>query len=324
MLDFAFYNIKIRRANQLVMNPKKDVVDLNEAQKYLGMLFCERNELWAEKVTAKKGAEKITNMVLACKNNTYLWRVHNIERMNPTQENGTDSNGFPKYEKQEIKSQPFAYVVIDNTPGRPSLLIEKGSAWNGRTEGLLKVAESAINKQLRENFNLEADFVPVMIPTRTWDFCRKLTHNGNDKLKSITIEVHNPKQYAPKSLGQPVPVPDVIRSQRDYLEKTEAIKSMFMVEYNNCDMKRLEQETEDVVNIVRTCAQNDYGLSFRFDKFGTYKCDENVLAIYKLADGHVDDFKNGQAEMDGSYRLKSWIDECFTNIESLQNGSQTE
>ena len=96
----------------------------------------------------KKGevTAMLPNDVLAKSKDMIIWRVNNSQIKDWWKRNGKDSNGIDKYEKEEIESNPYCYVLIDNRPGVGIMAIEKSTAWGSKPDLLRDVILDNFNR----------------------------------------------------------------------------------------------------------------------------------------------------------------------------------
>ena len=131
---YAIYKYDFHKALQSTIDVIANSVDGNKnvkiAQKCFASLFDQNSIDNLAKINKKGGATRLPNDVMAKSDDIFIWRVNNSQIKEWWKRSGKDNKGIDKYEKEEIESNPYCNVLIDNRPGICLIAIEKSTAFD--------------------------------------------------------------------------------------------------------------------------------------------------------------------------------------------------
>lgn len=146
---YAIYKYDFHKAIERTIEAETANIDgaknLKMAQAAFASLFDENSIANLAKINKKGEAIRLPNDVMAKFGDIMIWRVNNSQIKDWWKRNGKDGKGIDKYEKEEIISNPYCNVLIDNRPGNCLMAIEKSSAWSSNP--------NVLRDMLFENFN---------------------------------------------------------------------------------------------------------------------------------------------------------------------------
>ena len=131
--SYAIYKYDFHKNPEPTITAKSDGTDgtnnLNIAQTCFASLFDNNSVDNLGKQNKKGEFTRLPNDVIAKQGDIYVWRVNNSQLKEWWTRNGKDRHGIDNYEMQELESNPYCHVLIDNRPGHCILAIEKSTAW---------------------------------------------------------------------------------------------------------------------------------------------------------------------------------------------------
>lgn len=310
---FAIYKYDFHRAIERSIQAESDGIDGNKnvkiAQQCFAKLFDEMSIDNLAKINKKGEATRLPNDVLAKSNNIYIWRVNNSQIKDWWRRNGKDSRGIDKYEKQELESNPYGYVLIDNRPGVCVMAIEKSTAWGNKPDILRDMLLENFNRILVDNFDIEIRIEAKMNPTDIWKFVHERIYEHDDYIRNISFTFQNPKKINKTNAM------DLKSSRLKAMMKTveiaDALKGFFKMEFDKNTSKHISQKNKDMAEMVRLCGENGYDISISFKEYKTYRINDYVRAYYPMTLDMMQRFTYGTIELNGATGLENW----FNNVE---------
>ena len=195
---YAIYKYDFHAAKQRLVQAEADGVDGSKyvkiAQNCFASLFDENTIDNLAKINKKGEATRLPNDVMAKCGDIFIWRVNNSQIKEWWKRSGKDSRGIDKYERQEIESNPFCNVLIDNRKGVGLIAIEKSTAWGSNPDLLRDMLLDNFNRILAERFDLEMRIEARMNPTDIWDFVRDRIYEHDDYVRKVSFTFQNPKK----------------------------------------------------------------------------------------------------------------------------------
>lgn len=147
--SYAIYKYDFHKNPEPTITAKSDGTDgtnnLNIAQTCFASLFDKNSVDNLGKQNKKGEFTRLPNDVIAKQGDIYVWRVNNSQLKEWWTRNGKDIHGIDNYEMQELESNPYSHVLIDNRPGHCVLAIEKSTAWGSKPD--------ILRDMLLDNFN---------------------------------------------------------------------------------------------------------------------------------------------------------------------------
>lgn len=321
---YAIYKFDFHQAPTRSIMAESEGVDgsryVKIAQKCFDSLF-DRNSVDTLLKTNKKGESvRLPNDVMAKSGGIYNWRVNNSQMKDWWTRNGKNSKGIDNYERQEIESNPFCNVLIDNRPGCCLMAIEKSAAWNGDPDKLRDMLLQNFNTLLADRFDLEMRIEARMNPTDIWDFMHERIYEHGDYVRSISFIFQNPKKINRTNAMQ-------VRSTRlramlRTVEIADALKGFFNMEFDRNGNRKISPRNKDMAEMVRLCGENGYDILVRFKDFKAYRINDYVKAYYPLEKEKLDNFSIGAITIEGKNVLEEWFDIIAEQTKNYTNESE--
>ena len=322
---YAIYKFDFHKSLEPTLYTKIDKIDgakyVKHAQTCFASLF---DQNCIDKLAKKnKKGEIITmlpNDVLAKADDIFLWRVNNSQFKDWWKRAGKDQNGFDKYEKDEIESNPYCYILIDNRPGVGLMAIEKSSAWGSKPDLLRDVILENFNRMLGELFDLEMRIEARMNPKDIWEFVHERLFEHGDFIRKISFSFQNPKKIN-KSNGMEINSAH-LKAMLKTVEISDALKGFFTMEFDKNSNGKISQENKDMAEMVRLCSENGYDISITFKEFKTYRINDYVRAYYPLTFEVLNNFSHGTRTLDEKTELEAWFNLINEQTKNYLNESE--
>lgn len=320
---YAIYKFDFHKSSQRsTLTP--DGVDgakyVKQAQRCFASLF-DKNSIDKLAKKNKKG-EIITllpNDVLAKADDIFLWRVNNSQFKDWWKRSGKDPKGFDTYEKDEIESNPYCYVLIDNRPGVGLMAIEKSSAWGSNPDQLRDVILENFNRMMGELFDLEMRIEARMNPKDIWEFMHERIYEHNDYVRKVSFSFQNPKKIN-KSKSTSVNSAHLKAILRTAVI-SDALEGIYVMLFDK-NSQELTKENQDMAEMVRLCSENGYNLSITFNEFKTYRINDYVRAYYPLTFKVIHDFNIGSRTREDMTELEEWFNLINEQTKDYLNESE--
>ena len=307
---YAIYKYDFHAAKQRLVQAEADGVDGSKyvkiAQNCFASLFDENTIDNLAKINKKGEATRLPNDIMAKVGDIFIWRVNNSQIKEWWKRSGKDSRGIDKYEKQEIESNPYCNVLIDNRKGVCLIAIEKSTAWGSNPDLLRDMLLDSFNRILAEKFDLEMRIEARMNPTDIWDFVRDRIYEHDDYVRKVSFTFQNPKKIN-KTNGMEVKSAR-LKAMLRTVEISDALKGFFMMEFDKNSTGKVSQENKDMAEMVRLCGENGYDICITFKEYKTYRINDYVKAFYPMSHDVLQRFGNGHRNLDGKTELEDWFD----------------
>lgn len=322
---YAIYKFDFHKSSHTSLQAAADGKDgtkyVKQAQTCFASLFDQNSIEKLAKIN-KKGEviAMLPNDVLAKADGIFLWRVNNSQYKDWWKRSGKDQKGFDKYEKDEIESNPYCYVLIDNRPGVGLMAIEKSSAWGGKPDLLRDVILENFNRMLADLFDLEMRIEARMNPKDIWDFVHeRLTVHG-DFVRKISFSFQNPKKIN-KSNSSEINSAH-LKALLKTVEASDALKGLFTMEFDKNTNGKISQQNKDMAEMVRLCSENGYDISITFKEFKTYRINDYVRAYYPLTFEVIQSFNTGTRDFFVRTELEEWFNLINEQTKDYVNESE--
>lgn len=307
---YAIYKYDFHQATQRSLLAEEEEADgarnLSIAQKCFESLFDLNTIDKLSKKNRKGEATLLPNDVLAKLGDFIYWRVNNSELKEWWRRNGKDSNGIDNYEREEIESNPYSVVLIDNRPGVCLMAIEKSPAWKNNPDMLRNVILDDFNRRLADKFDLEMRLEARMNPTDIWEFVHDRLFEHEDYIRKIEFTFQNPKKIN-KTNAMEVKSAR-LKSMLKTVEISDALKGLFTMEFDQHTNSKISQKNKDMSEMVRLCGENGYDISITFKEFKTYRINDYVKAYFPLTHDKLQRFRAKELTLDGKTKLEEWFD----------------
>ena len=293
---YAIYKYDFHKAIERTIQAEADGVDgtknLKIAQTCFASLF-DQNTIDKLAKKNKKGEVKalLPNDVLAKRDDVFIWRVNNSQLKEWWKRSGKDSKGIDNYEKAEIESNPYCYVLVDNRPGVGLMAIEKSTAWASKPDLLRDVLLENFNRMLADLYDLEMRIEARMDPKDIWEFVHERLYEHNDYIRKVAFSFQNPKKISKSSAME-------VKSARlkamfRTVEISDALKGFFTMEFDKNTNSKIMQANKDMAEMVRLCGENGYDIIITFKEFKTYRINDYVRAYYPMTEDVLTGFRIG-------------------------------
>ncbi len=322
---YAIYKFDFHKSSQPSVQAVADGIDGNKfvkvAQTCFASLF-DKNGIEKLAKMNKKG-EVITmlpNDVLAKTDDILLWRVNNSQFKDWWKRNGKDQKGFDRYERDEIESNPYCYILIDNRPGVGLMAIEKSSAWGSSPDRLRDVILENFNRMLGDMFDLEMRIEARMNPKDIWEFVHERLFEHGDFIRKVSFSFQNPKKIN-KSNSMEINSAH-LKAMLKTVEISDALRGLFTMEFDKNSNSKISRENRDMAEMVRLCSENGYDISITFKEFKTYRINDYVRAYYPLTFEVIQNFDIGPRTFNDRTELEEWFNLINEQTKDYVNESE--
>ena len=263
---------------------------------------------------------RLPNDVMADKGDFIFWRVNNSQIKELWKLSGKDGSGIDKYEKDELESNPFGHVLIDNRPGVCMMAIEKSSSWGNNPDTLRDLILNNFNHILRAKYDLEMRIEAKMNPTDVWTFVRERLYEHDDYINKIQFTFQNPQRINKSNAME-------VKSRRlkSIINATaywHALRGSFSMTFDKDTNDKINKKNRDLAEMVNLCSDNGYDISITFKDFKTYRINDYVKAYFKMETRILDEFRSGQLTLTGTSDLEEWFNRVENETKSYLNESQ--
>ena len=98
------------------------------------------------------------------------------------------------------------------------------------------------------------------------------------------------------------------------------------MDYDNADPVVIEENMRNLANIIQICANEEYNLSVYFKYYGQYRCNEEVSAIFPMAEtilnAFMTDWDDEQSCTPQQRELFNWCDNAYEQAKLFKNAGQ--
>jgi len=322
---YQIFKYDFHKATERTIQAEADGVDgakyVHQAQTCFASLF-DQNTI--DKLAKKNKKGEVTailpNDVLAKSDGIFIWRVNNSQFKEWWKKSGKDSKGIDNYEKDEIESNPFCYVLIDNRQGAGLMAIEKSTAWGSKPDMLRDVILENFNRMLADLFDLEMRIEARMNPKDIWEFVHDRLFEHHDYIRKVSFTFQNPKKIN-KSNAMEVKS-SRLKAMLKTVEISDALKGFFTMEFDKNTNSRISQENKDMAEMVRLCGENGYDISITFKEFKTYRINDYVKVFYTMTEDVLQGFRIGSRTIDGITQLEDWFNIVEEKTKDYLNESE--
>lgn len=321
---YTIYKYDFHKAIERTLEAEAANIDgtknLKMAQSAFASLFDENTIANLVKPSKKGEATRLPNDVMARFGDIIIWRVNNSQMKEWWKRKGKDSKGIDKYEKEDIESNPYCNVLIDNRPGNCLMAIEKSSAWNSNPDVLRDMLLENFNRLLRDKYDLEMRIEARMNPTEIWEFVRERIFEHGDYIRKVSFTFQNPKKTN-KANAMEVKS-SRLKAMLKTVEISEALKGFFIMEFDQTTNKKISEKNKDMAEMVRLCGENGYDICITFKDFKTYRINDYVKAYYPLTITDMQTFMIGSLTIDNKTALEDWFDVVEEQTKNYVNESE--
>jgi hypothetical protein len=262
----------------------------------------------------------LPNDVLAKSGDIFIWRVNNSQLKEWWKRSGKDSKGIDTYERDEIESNPYCYVLVDNRPGVGLMAIEKSTAWASKPDLLRDVLLENFNRMLADLYDLEMRIEARMNPKDIWEFVHERLYEHNDYIRKVAFSFQNPKKIS-KSSAMEVKSAR-LKAMLRTVEISDALKGFFTMEFDKNTNSKISQANKDMAEMVRLCGENGYDIIITFKEFKTYRINDYVRAYYPMTEDVLTGFRIGSLTIEGITQLEDWFNQVAEQTKDYVNESE--
>ena len=321
---YAIYKYDFHKAVQRTIQAGADGIDgtqyVKVAQTCFASLFDQNSIDNLAKINKKGEATRLPNDVMAKVGDIFIWRVNNSQLKEWWKRSGKDSKGIDKYEKQEIESNPYCNVLIDNRPGVCLIAIEKSTAWGSNPDLLRDLLLANLNPKLADKFDLEMRIEARMNPTDIWDFVHDRLFEHDDYIRKVEFTFQNPKKIN-KTNAMEVKSAR-LKAMLKTVEISDALKGFFTMEFDKSTNSKISQANKDMAEMVRLCGENGYDICITFKEYKTYRINDYVKAYYTMTPDVLQQFSIGTRTLNGKTELENWFDTVDEQTKGYVNESE--
>ena len=321
---YAIYKYDFHKAFARTIQAEADGVDgtkyLKQAQTCFASLFDQNSIDHLAKVNKKGEATRLPNDVMAREGDIFVWRVNNSQMKEWWRRSGKDNKGIDKYEREEIESNPYCYILVDNRPGVCLMAIEKSSAWAGKPDLVRDMLLENLNPMLADRFDLEMRIEARMNPKDIWEFVHERLFEHEDYIRRIQFVFQNPKKVN-KTNAMEVKSARLKAVQKT-VEISDALKGFFTMEFDKNTNDKISEKNRDLAEMVRLCGENGYDIVITFKEFKPYRINDYVRAYYPMTLDVLQRFDIGTLTLSNKTELEEWFDLVDEQTKDYVNESE--
>lgn len=321
---YAIYKYDFHRAiNRSIIaesNNADGSKNLKIAQACFASLFDENTIENLAKKNKKGEYTRLPNDVMAKSGDILIWRVNNSQIKEWWKKNGKDSLGIDKYDKEEIVSNPYCNVLIDNRPGTCIMAIEKSTAWKSNPDLLRDMILDNLNRILIDLFDIEMRIEARMNPTDIWSFVHERIYEHNDYIRKISFVFQNPRKIN-KSNSMDIKS-SRLKAMLRTVEIADALKGFFLMEFDKNTNGKISEKNRDLAEMVRLCGENGYDIKIIFKDYKAYRINDYVRAYYPMTHDYLRKFRTNSLNFDGITDLEGWFDMVDKQTKEYLNESE--
>lgn len=321
---YAIYKYDFHKAFARTIQAEADGVDgtkyLKQAQTCFASLFDQNSIDHLAKVNKKGEATRLPNDVMAREGDIFVWRVNNSQMKEWWRRSGKDNKGIDKYEREEIESNPYCYILVDNRPGVCLMAIEKSSAWASKPDLVRDMLLENLNPMLADRFDLEMRIEARMNPKDVWEFVHERLFEHEDYIRRIQFVFQNPKKVN-KTNAMEVKSAR-LKAMQKTVEISDALKGFFTMEFDKNTNDKISEKNRDLAEMVRLCGENGYDIVITFKEFKTYRINDYVRAYYPMTLDVLQRFDIGTLTLSNKTELEEWFDTVDEQTKDYVNESE--
>ena len=324
--QFVIYQIRLTETknHRMFLKETDGSAIIDHAQQHFGSLFEGKKLILRGNRKQNGVVENIgyPNDIISKHEDVYLLRINNRVMRSIVAASG-EVNGFTNYEEQQIESNPYCYVVIDNRESICQLAIQKNSAF-GDPKHVQKILQENLHEQLNSLFPIDLEISPKVRTSKIWEFCQAQCSENGDAITRISFNFPNQKKIMAANRIDTKYLKGMLKEANKMVERTEALKMLISMDYSSAEPNVLEKHARDFVNIIRECKDKSYNLSISFRDYGEYRCDDLVRAMFPMNEELIHSFKDSFMDVpfDEKYGLIDWCNYVRDKSKIYENALQ--
>ena len=313
MSEYVIYKVNMTESQQ--KKAFSEPFDAKKLQQRFDRLFVKGGSLKLHKLK-NKNVEDVQNDIFIKHGDITILRINNQHLFNIVRQVKSD-DGEVEYEEISEESVPYSYVIIDNRPGMCQIAIEKSSAWNSNTVMIRDILQGFFSEAM-SYFGTYVTIDAKMSPDMFWEFIHKRELEG-DRITSITIGLKNgSKSNMEMPVGKKSRYLEMIACLAEFEEAIGGVRQAHTIYGGKGKSMKLDNTNRDLANLVNICCNNAYDLKVKFARYGLYKCNDNIRAIYSLDEEVINDFKQGNQILGGGTELERWLDDILEKTKNYE------
>lgn len=197
------------------------------------------------------------------------------------------------FDKRTLESHPACYAIIDNRDGVCQLGIEKNSHFSLSHEKIADAISRGLNEQLKEA-GLKIVVSPQKSPADFWKVVDKHVMADNDPIKSIKLDLLNPKKARVNGGNG-----DLLKRmlKRDFQSLFSKSSKLQMFWEGDKDSPLVDKGNEDALKnlteITALCAANSFDISLKFESDRNISMRKYDKLVCMIDEKDIKDFKDG-------------------------------
>lgn len=290
-MNFAIYKYIFKKSEEKNLYTEEGENVIEKAQELFGELLKGKQIPLSR--TKKEGEVVVyKNEIIASHDDIFLMRVCNVKNVKLVQD----------YKERTEESNPWCYIIIDNRKDVAQIAIEKSSAFAGEPDKVRDILQENIGKHLHSlGINLEIN--AKMRQAEFWEIVDNQCNKFNDRILRISFSVVDFKET------NGVDCNEKMKQKLLFLSALAEIGAEgFQINAGEKGSLRIDRTQEDIAQLIGFCCNNGYRISVHFANAGIYRYGENVRTFYNIDEQSIQEFAEGQPELDGSFKLASRLD----------------
>lgn len=305
MSQYFIYKYDFKKTGEQPLLPSDEEVD--DVREKFGEILDART---LSLTIAKKNGESKTypNDILCRRDGVVVMTVCNVKNVTL----------IKQYKEVREESNPYCHVVIDNR--HYQMAIEKTGAFDGSPNRVRDILVHALRNALCP-FGFDVDIRRKMKAQDFWTTIREQTITHKDTVSKVEFE------FAPAA----APVDDASERMRILMSIAQGMggaKASFQVDASENGTLKIDEVSEDMVNMVSLCSNNAYNINVHFRNMGVYRCGDEIAACFRLGDDVVNDFVAGQriigANGEPTFALLDWLEDVRQSTQRYDYETQAQ
>lgn len=314
MATFAIYKFNLTTGNGHLFNHEvsKDET-IQNAQKHFGQLFLGIPSFLIYKNKNKEEKIEYTCNILSNHHDIIILKLFDEKSVQYWEK--IDST------KHRRPSNPFCEIIIDNRPNIGQILIERGEAFNYKTDDIRDLLQEHFRNKLYD-YKLTIDIIAKMKAGDFWDIVEEQKKKFNDRITKVTFSFPNPNTTTP--IDAPLVLTNKLKTLASITTLFRANKASLILDANGDNSLRFEQTKKDMAQMVSLCTQNGYDLSVKFQQCGIYRINHDIKVYHTISINIINDFISKQEILDYTKRGQFALCNVLNEIRQLINSYKDE
>ena len=276
-------------------------------------------EFRVQRESKRGGADKFPCTVLAHDHHVALLRLENVKSVPVYVKAQAAVGTVAKIDKQDIKSSPYCYVIIDFNPERRLIAIQVDSDSWRNTETVRALLETSINEFLNlKKMDFNVKILSKMQTQEFWNYSNYRIKKEHQILSKMTIYFDN---------GKLDPRVEALVKQSPYLRNL--MKDLWggshgeLTIFDPVGTKVIDQRKHDIENLVAIIMSdipnNKFGLKMTYKDGIAYTCGKAVQVEIPLEMQYLLQFQMGTLRLEELYEVELWLEGVIEKTKGFQN-----